>query len=292
VNIESCHAAIAQQFPQLDLSGFRPLGEGGGFYVFETDSGLAWRCLKQPAGEPGLDLEIRLLPELFNAVSLPIPRYEYISDRAIPPRCVGYRKIEGVPFTREQYAACRTERPLRQLAQFLTELHRFPVERAQAVGVPLHAPAQLCAEQSNERICEHVLPLLNERQRAWAEQIMQDIVNDQAMLDYAPVLIHGDLWAEHILFDPAGEELTGVIDFESALIGDPALDWTALWLDHGASTVERLVSMYRGVVNATLRRRIARLADYVPLNEILCGVLYDDRASWLSGWQRVSARVR
>jgi hypothetical protein len=38
--------ALARQFPQLDLTGFRPLGEGGGCQVFETDGGLAWRFLK------------------------------------------------------------------------------------------------------------------------------------------------------------------------------------------------------------------------------------------------------
>ena len=47
------------------------------------------------------------------------------------------------------------------------------------------------------------------------------------MFDYTPAFCHGDLWAEHILFDPAQEKLTGVIDFESACLGDPAGDWTA-----------------------------------------------------------------
>jgi len=98
MDIQLYRAAIARQFPQLNLSGFRLLGEGGGFRVYETDNGLAWRFLKHPAGEAGLDLEIRLLPELTDALSLPIPRYEYVSDHTISSRFVGYRKIEGVPF--------------------------------------------------------------------------------------------------------------------------------------------------------------------------------------------------
>jgi aminoglycoside 2''-phosphotransferase len=284
-------AAIAQQFPQLDLSGFRPLGEGGVFRVFETDNRLAWRFLKQAAGEAGLDLEIRLLPELTGALSLPIPRYEYISDRTLSPRFVGYCKVEGVPLTRERQAACRSDRPLRQLARFLTDLHRFPLERARAIGVPSSTPDERRAQwrQWSGQVRQHVYPLLNEQQRAWAERTLFDLLSDDAMLDYASAFCHGDLWAEHILFDPAREMLTGVIDFESACIGDPASDWVAVWLDHGDATMQTLLAHYGGPINSTLHHRIARLANYVSLNEILCGVLYDDRAAWQSGWARLAA---
>ncbi len=284
-------ASIAQQFAQLDLSGFRPLGEGGVFRVFETDSGLVWRCLKRPVGEAGLDLEIRLLSELSSAVSLPIPQYEYVSDRTISPRFVGYRKIEGVPFTRERLAGCQSDRPWRQLARFLTDLHRFPLERARTFGVPSSTPDERRVQwtQWSGRVRQHVYPLLNERQRIWAEHTLSDLLSDDAMFDYTPSFCHGDLWAEHILFDPAQEKLTGVIDFESACLGDPAGDWTAVWLDHGEGVIETLLADYAGPANATLRYRITRLASYVPLNEILCGVLYDDRASWQSGWARLAA---
>ena len=282
-------AAVARQFPQLDLAGFRLLGEGGVFRVFETSNGLVWRFPKHTAGEAGLDLEIRLLAELAGALSLPIPRYEYVSDRTISPRFVGYRKIEGVPFTRERLVACRSDRPLRQLARFLTDLHCLPIERVQAIGIPSSKPDERGAQwgQWNEQIRQHVFPLLNEQQRAWAEHTLSGLLSDDAMFDFSPAFCHGDLWAEHILFDPEHEMLTGVIDFESTCLGDPAGDWVAVWLDHGDAAVQTLLAHYGGPVNPTLRHRIARLASYVPLNEILCGVLYDDRASWQSGWMHL-----
>lgn len=90
------------------------------------------------------------------------------------------------------------------------------------------------------------------------------------------------------MFDPERDELTGVIDFESARIADPASDWVALWLDHDERTVERVLAQYQGPVNTTLRHRMLRAASYVPLMEILCGVLYDDRASWRAGWEQLS----
>ena len=78
---------------------------------------------------------------------------------------------------------------------------------------------------------------------------------------------------------------------ESARLADPAGDWVALWLDHGERTVKRLLAHYAGPVNATLRHRMLRTANYVPLVEILCGVLYDDRASWQAGWERLGQMV-
>jgi hypothetical protein len=60
-----------------------------------------------------------------------------------------------------------------------------------------------------------------------------------------------------------------------------------VWLDHGDEIVQTLLAHYGGPVNPTLQHRITRLASCVPLNEILCGVLYDDRASWQSGWLRL-----
>jgi aminoglycoside 2''-phosphotransferase len=293
MDVQFYQSAVARQFPQLDLSGFRPLGEGGVFAVFETDRGLVWRFLKESSLAACLDLEMRLLPELTGEVSLSIPHFEYISDRTVPPRFVGYDKIEGVPFTRERLAACRSDRPLQQLAQFLTELHRFPIERALAVRVPLIAPAERRPQWIawSEQVRRHVFPLLDERQRAWAEHTLSDLLDDQSMADYVPALTHSDLWAEHVLFDPEREALTGVIDFESASVGDPAGDWTALWLDHGDEVIERLLACYQGLVNETLRHRMLQLAKNVPLNEILCGLLYADHASWRDGWQRMSQIV-
>jgi aminoglycoside 2''-phosphotransferase len=145
--------------------------------------------------------------------------------------------------------------------------------------------------QWGERVGRHVFPLLNERQRAWAERTLADLLNDNVMTDYTPALTHSDLWAEHVLFDPEREELTGVIDFESARLADPAGDWVALWLDHEERTVEWLLAHYAGPANASLRHRMLRAANYVPFIEILCGVLYDDRASWRAGWARLGQMV-
>ena len=37
-------------------------------------------------------------------------------------------------------------------------------------------------------------------------------------------LVHNDLGLEHLLVGPGPQELAGIIDFEDATIGDPAID--------------------------------------------------------------------
>lgn len=292
MDIQFYRDAIAKQFPRLDLSGLRLLGEGGVFWVLETDSGLVWRFPKRPDSAECLDLEIRLLAELADAMPLPVPRYENVSDRAGLARFVGYRKIQGVAFDHERLTACRSDRPLRQLARFLAELHRFPVERAQTAGLTAPTPDERRTRRQHwrDQIHQHVFPLFDERQRAWAARTLDS--NDSVLFDYTPALCHGDLWAEHIMFDPEHETLTGVIDWESANIGDPAGDWAALWLDHGDDIVERLLPYYESPADTGWRHRMMRLAHAVPLNEILCGVLYGDHASWQAGWERISLLTR
>jgi aminoglycoside phosphotransferase (APT) family kinase protein len=43
-------------------------------------------------------------------------------------------------------------------------------------------------------------------------------------------IIHGDLREAHLLIDAKAKRLTGVIDFGDAVVGDPAYDFTMLWM--------------------------------------------------------------
>jgi len=59
-----------------------------------------------------------------------------------------------------------------------------------------------------------------------------------------PVLVHGDLSAEHILFDPDTQRITGVIDFTDAIITTPLLDFVYLYRAYGRDFFERLLHQY------------------------------------------------
>jgi aminoglycoside phosphotransferase (APT) family kinase protein len=53
-------------------------------------------------------------------------------------------------------------------------------------------------------------------------------LRDPLLQQFAPVLAHGDLWYENILSDANPVIVTGVLDFEKSVIGDPAQDFATL----------------------------------------------------------------
>ena len=56
-------------------------------------------------------------------------------------------------------------------------------------------------------------------------------------------MIHGDLWFENILIDPGNGRLTGVLDFDTASIGDPAWD-IATQLHFGPEFFRHVLNAY------------------------------------------------
>lgn len=65
-----------------------------------------------------------------------------------------------------------------------------------------------------------------------------------------PVLVHGDLGVEHILCDPAGRA-TGMIYFETATVGDLAIDFVGLLAVAGADRARRVVAEHGSDIDWT-----------------------------------------
>ena len=68
-------------------------------------------------------------------------------------------------------------------------------------------------------------------------------MQDDRLADFAPTVLHADLWFEHLLVGTDGH-LIGVIDFETVTIGDPAVDLSPqLYL--GREFFETVLESYR-----------------------------------------------
>jgi aminoglycoside 2''-phosphotransferase len=89
-----------------------------------------------------------------------------------------------------------------------------------------------------------------------------------------PALIHGDFGTSNILFEPVTNRLSGVLDFDSAHVGDPAIDLAAA----SCYGLDRLARVYPEVDAA-----IPRVHFYVgtfALQEALFGVENGDEAAF------------
>ena len=118
------------------------------------------------------------------------------------------------------------ERVINQLATFHRQLHGILIDSLELVGVSASNTERSLEDwlQLYEQVQENLFPYLWRHQKTWIHELFAPIVLGELDLNYAPVLINGDLATYHILFDPISENIAGVIDFGTAGIGHPACD--------------------------------------------------------------------
>jgi aminoglycoside phosphotransferase (APT) family kinase protein len=61
----------------------------------------------------------------------------------------------------------------------------------------------------------------------WLRAVVDELARDLAQGGVRPTVVHGDLWHENMLVRDG--RLTGVLDWEAAGVGDPAIDLAGLW---------------------------------------------------------------
>ena len=280
-------------FPGFEVHSISYLSEGWDSTVWEVNGSHVFRFPKRPAIDGGLRKEILLLPGLAPALSLPIPQFDFVwpGGPEYEGVFVGYPKLLGVPLLPEEWARtlsrsggdvlpCITDGeathmagPPRQLAEFLTSLHRFPIPRAVALGVPDGDGASWREEYRAlyETVQRRVLPLLDEPAQDNLSRTWLEFVDDPANFQFQPALIHRDLSGEHILFDPGQGRITGIIDWEDAAIGDPAFDFTGL-LDYGPEFVQGVLAAYGGPRDGGMLNRARFYYAIGPCYEVLYGL--------------------
>ena len=269
---------VRECFPTLEVLSIQFIG-GGTFRVFEVNSELIFRFPHGFNGEEMLRREQHTTAYLSSHLSLPIPRYEYLSEGcSLFPRLVaGYRKLAGVTLE-----GCSPDKPAlssiaAQIGTFLTELHGLQPQAAQEMGASPFDAAQACRRQLVlfDEIRRCAFARLDTAQQAWTEGLFRPFLADDANWQFEPVLVHGDLDSTNILCDPARGRVVGVIDFEDTGLGDPVYDFCALAAEFGTAFVHDMLATYRLPRDDRFERRLAFHSRRVLFHELLYGIEYD-----------------
>lgn len=285
---EVCRRVLAECLPRLEIRHIRVIEDGWSSLVLEVNGSTIFRFARWPETETQFRKEISLLPELGAALPVAVPRIEFSWTDC--PGCetafVGYRRIPGVPLD----LAGPSRRPEGQMARFLSALHRFPVERAVQLGAPdLRPPAWQHDYEDLYRWAQaNAFPLLEPSARPKATDLWERFLGDEANLRFRPALIHRDLGAEHILCDPDGGRVTGVIDWGDACIGDPALDFVGLWEGLGQRFAEEVADKYEGEIDAAFWNRAAFYTAIIPFYTIQYARMIADDALLREGVERLN----
>lgn len=286
MDVGHCRRVIEREFPQIHVDKCVQLYGGWSSEVFEVNDELIFRFPKSTDTENRLQKEINLLPELAEALSVQIPHFDSIG-RHRSKLFVGYRKISGLPVARVLPDHSYDDLS-EQLAKVITEIHSFSADRAAKLRV-LRINWQSEYSEFYQRTRKNALPLMGKTLQERAVSTWEAFLNDPRNFQFEPVFIHRDLSGEaHILCDPDKMEITGIIDWEDAAIGDPAIDFTGIYWDCGEEFAKQVVAKYARKVDETFWERMVFYYKIGPFYQIEYGQLTDDHVHIKKGLNELS----
>lgn len=154
-----------------------------------------------------------------------------------------------------------------RLGRLLARLHSIAPERAEAAGVEVRTPARVRQAWRDDiaRVSEAftVSPALTEAWRAW--------LDDDTCWPERTVMTHGEIYPAHVLLDEEGA-VTGVLDWTTARVDDPARDLSAQYGAAGEEMLRATLTAYEragGHVHPGLAAQARHLWDASPIGYAL-----------------------
>ncbi len=287
-SVAEARALVEARFPDVRVRTCEPVLGGWDHVLLRVNGDWMFRVPRRTEAEASLEKEARLLPELAPALPVAVPRYERLwRGRARPRILAGYRRIPGRPLSASAVVGAHGASLCRPIAGFLTALHAFPVGRATRAGVPAGDAETWRREYDAffRRIRKEAFPFLRSGERSWATEMCEAFLAEEGHFRFAPVLLHRDLVAEHVLHDPRSHRITGVIDWGDASVGDPAFDFTGPLADLGAPAARAILAAYRGPRDPGMLERATFYGSLSPFY----GIIYGRRLGHPE-WTRIALR--
>jgi len=214
---------IKTAIPEIKIHSAALLSTGEINDVVLVNDTLVFRFPRQAADAARLKHEHRLMTYLWGQVPLHIPNpvYHHPEGEDIP--FMEYVHLAGEPLDRHLEPAKNHCQPIAaQLADFMQDLHKVALDE-------LELPVQNASRKKNlpqlhEAIQMMVFPHLSDAARHRISQQFAEFCDTPRLEETRLVIRHGELAPNNILVDPRQFSITGIIDFGSAGLDDPAFD--------------------------------------------------------------------
>ena len=259
---------------EFELGDVRPILGGWAYWTFEVDGEWIFRFPRTDQVALAAESELRLLPALAAHVDfeVPVPRWSGVfGGRPF----FGYRKLEGRPLRASDVE--REPAAIGRLAGMLHQIHSFDVDRARCL---LKVEGTVLAwrrryQDLRAAADSQVADLLDPQTESLLEDGFSCLLDGS--LVFTPTLVHRDLGTGHILIDEATARPVGIIDFEDAEVGDPAIDFVGFWITLGPERTQQLLDTYQGDLEATFVERIKTYWWMGALHAVLYGLAQKDQ---------------
>ncbi len=263
LTLEGARVVIGACFPEVDCRKLEYLGSGWEFDAFLTADGWVFRVPRRAWCADLFESE-RRVHQLVSRVlppSIAVPSVEVMGRPALgfPYRFAGHRFIKGV-------AADAVDPHLmptlaRGIGAALGAIHSIPEEEARAAGVVELDPEGKGRKEWLERGLERAsglrgLDVAIDPALSWVTHVSLPLPRYEGPLRF----IHHDLDPQHLTVDSKTGQLTGILDWTDAILGDSARDFVVLVTWRGWSFAEEVLRSYRLSLDEGFRERLRFMA--------------------------------
>ena len=236
--------AIKNIFPSA-ISDVTIHDNGDDFLVLEINHEWMFRFPRTDVSQNSLEVEKGFLARFKTMSPLPVPDHQYIGNDF-----VGYPKIQGALLSIELFQSLSKEslaRIAQQFGHFLSTIHNFPVDEAKRIGL-----TEGWDDWHIQNFREVIAPMLTPSACQGGLACIEQLLIEQ----FESKVIHGDFALEdHVFFDQARQELSGVIDFGDVTLNDPAHDFQNIVEYGGEEFFESVMSHYQSKTDLSLLKR-------------------------------------
>lgn len=283
---------IVAKYPDLQGAEVRLVEQEGQFNdALLVNGDLIFRFPRHTEGVDMMRREVAFLRGIRSRTTMPVPDPIYNNLETDKPGelFMGYPLLAGDPLWRPAVFAQTNKSVLDRwaghLAGFLRELHAIP-----AADLPGEWPISDGLDEWKVmygEMRESLFPLMRPDAQQEVSDHFEAYLDDPALHEYPPAPRHGDFGSGNILYDPQSMDISGIIDFGFAAVGDPAIDIAAV-STLGDALFGRFTATYPAIEALLPRARFYR--GTYALQEALHGFKSGDNVAFNAGMARYVER--
>jgi aminoglycoside phosphotransferase (APT) family kinase protein len=225
IDADTALKIIAAQFPELKATSIELFGSGWDNSAFIINKEYIFRFPRRTTSVQLIQHELAALPKIVPLVPLQIPNPTFTGKPTpdFPHPFLGYHLLQGNTACKINLSDEQRTQLAKPLAHFLKALHAVPTQEFEKI-LPSDVIKRFDIPFRTEQ-CNALLKELQELNLIENPETLHAIIASVQHIQppTCRVIVHGDLYARHILLDE-NIQLTGIIDWGDIHLGNPAAD--------------------------------------------------------------------
>jgi aminoglycoside 2''-phosphotransferase len=261
---------IKKAFPELEVEDSHFYTDGFANDIVMVNDRIVFRFPKYQWVLDDLFGEQECLKAARLHTSMRLPEWtvhdkQFISYQKIPGAAMHQWRLFKEPQEIQMQAAV-------DLGTFLREIHSIPSKELKKAGIRTSVAHHSYDDwlKFYDDVQQELYVSMSSQAQDWCDTLFRTIIADNTLMDFHPKFIMGEFSSSHILFDREKKVITGIVDFRSAGIGDPAFDIAFIYHQYGQQFVDMMQSTYEG--SERLLRRARFIAETFTLQYALGGM--------------------